>query len=81
MRLERNRKICMDKQTTSNMKVHVYSGEISAPDFKYDTEENIHALLGLIEFLPDSDIISFSVQDLKKFIGIKPESSMDFSLK
>lgn len=81
MRLERNRKIYLDKQTTNNMKVHVYSGEISTPDFKYDTEENIHALLELIEFLPDSDVISFSVQDLKKLIGIKPESSMDFSLK
>ena len=49
------------------MKAYVYSGEISTPE--------------LIKFLPDSDIIAFSIQDLKKLIGIEPESSMDFSLK
>ena len=62
------------------MKVYVYSGEISTPDFKYK-EENLYSLLELIKFLPDSDVVSFSVQDLKKLIGIKCESSMDFSLK
>ena len=62
------------------MKAYVYSGEISIPDFKYN-EENIYSLIELIKFLPDSDIISFSVQDLKNIIGIEPESSMDFSLK
>jgi hypothetical protein len=62
------------------MKAYVYSGEISTPDFKYE-EENIYSLIELIKFLPDSDVIAFSVQDLKNLIGIKPESSMDFSLK
>lgn len=62
------------------MKAYVYSGEITTPDFKYE-EESIYALLDLVKFLPDSDVISFSVQDLKKLIGIKCESSMDFSLK
>lgn len=62
------------------MKAYVYSGEIATPDFKYE-EESIYALLDLVKFLPDSDVISFSVQDLKKLIGIKCESSMDFSLK
>jgi len=62
------------------MKVYVYSGEISTPDFKYK-EENLYSLLEFIKFLPDSDVVSFSVQDLKKLIGIKCESSMDFSLK
>ena len=63
------------------MKVYVYSGEISTPDFKYEEENKIGPILGLIKFLPDSDVVSFSVQDLKKLIGIKCESSMDFSLK
>lgn len=62
------------------MKAYVYSGEISTPNFKYE-EENIYALAELIKFLPDSDVIAFSVQDLKKLIGIECESSMDFSLK
>lgn len=62
------------------MKAYVYSGEISTPDFKYK-EENVYTLIELIRFLPDSDIIAFSVQDLKKLIGIEPESSRDFSLK
>lgn len=62
------------------MKVYVYSGDTQVPDFKYE-EENIHSLLKLIEFLPDSDVVSFSIQDLKKLMGIKCESSMDFSLK
>lgn len=62
------------------MKAYVYSGEIQTPDFKY-TEENVYTLIELIKFLPDSDVIAFSVQDLKNLIGIEPESSMDFSLK
>ena len=62
------------------MKVYVYSGEISTPDYKYK-EENIYSLIELIKFLPDSDVVSFSVQDLKKLIGIECESLMDFSLK
>ena len=48
---------------------------------KYGIKENIHSLLELVKFLPDSDTILFSVQDLKNLIGIKYESSMDFSLK
>lgn len=64
----------------NNMKVYVYSGEISTPDYKYK-EESTYALIELIKFLPDSDVIAFSVQDLKNLIGIKPESSIDFSLK
>lgn len=63
------------------MKVYVYSGEISTPDYKYKEENNIYSILELIKFLPDSDVVSFSVQDLKKLTGIKCESSMDFSLK
>ena len=63
------------------MKAYVYSGEITAPDFKYNTEENVYALLELIKFLPDSNRILFSVQDLKRIIGIKCESSMDFALE
>ena len=72
----------MSVQTNNfnNMKAYVYSGEISTPDFKYK-EENIYTLIELIKFLPDSDVIAFSVQDLKNLIGIKPESSRDFSLK
>lgn len=62
------------------MKAYVYSGEISTPDFKY-REESVYGLIDLIKFLPDSDVIAFSVQDLKKLIGIGCESSMDFSLK
>lgn len=63
------------------MKVYVYSsGEITTPDFKYN-ENNIFSFLELVKSLPDSDIISCSVQDLKKLIGIDCESSMDFSLK
>lgn len=62
------------------MKAYVYSGEISTPDYKYE-EENIYTLIELIDFLPDSDVIAFSIQDLKNLIGMKPESSMDFSLK
>lgn len=63
------------------MKAYVYSGEISTPDFKYEEENTICSILELIKFLPDSDVIAFSVQDLKKLTGIKRESSMDFSLK
>ena len=63
------------------MKAYVYSGEISTPDFKYKEENTICSLLELIKFLPDSDVIAFSVQDLKKLTGIKCESSRDFSLK
>jgi hypothetical protein len=63
------------------MKVYVYSGEILIPDFKYEEENNICSILELIKFLPDSDVIAFSVQDLKKLTGIKCEFSMDFSLK
>ena len=81
MRPERNTKMYTNKQTINNMKVYVYSGEISTPDFKYEEENNICSILELIKFLPDSDTVSFSVQDLKKLIGIKCESSMDFSLK
>jgi len=62
------------------MKAYVYSEEISTPDYKYK-EESIYSLIELIKFLPDSDIIAFSVQDLKNLIGIEPESSRDFSLK
>ena len=62
------------------MKTYVYSREISTPDYKYK-EESIYSLIELIKFLPDSDIIAFSVQDLKNLIGIEPESSRDFSLK
>lgn len=62
------------------MKAYIYSGEISTPDYKYE-EENIYTLIELIDFLPDSDVIAFSIQDLKNLIGMKPESSMDFSLK
>lgn len=62
------------------MKAYVYSGGIITPDFKY-TEENIYALIELIKFLPDSDVIAFSVQDLKNLIGIKSESTRNFSLK
>ena len=62
------------------MKAYVYSGKISTPDFKYK-KENMYSLIELIKFLPDSDVIAFSVQDLKKLIGIKPESSKDFSLE
>lgn len=62
------------------MKAYVYSGEITEPDYKYE-EESVYGLIDLVKFLPDSDIISFSVQDLKKFFGIECESSMDFSLK
>lgn len=62
------------------MKAYVYSGEISTPDYKYK-EENVYSLIDLIKFLPDSDVIAFNVQDLKKLIGIKCESSKDFSLK
>jgi len=63
------------------MKAYVYSGEISTPDYKYEEENNICSILELIKFLPDSDVIAFSVQDLKKLTGIECESSMDFSLK
>lgn len=69
-----------NKQTINNMKAYVYSGEISTPDYKYK-EENVYSLIELIKFLPDSDVIAFSVQDLKNLIGIEPESSRDFSLK
>lgn len=62
------------------MKAYVYSGEIANPDFKY-IEESLYSLIDLIKLLPDSDVISCSVQDLKKLIGIKCESSLDFSLK
>ena len=63
------------------MKAYVYSSrEISTPDYKYK-EESIYSLIELIKFLPDSDVIAFSVQDLKNLIGIEPESSRDFSLK
>ena len=67
-------------KTINNMKTYVYSGEIPTPDYKYK-EESIYSLIELIKFLPDSDIIAFSVQDLKNLIGIEPESSRDFSLK
>ena len=62
------------------MKAYVYSRDVSTPDYKYK-EENIYSLIELIKFLPDSDVIAFSVQDLKNLIGIEPESSRDFSLK
>ena len=62
------------------MKAYVYSEEILIPDFKYE-EESVYSLIELIKFLPDSDVIAFNVQDLKNLIGIKPESSKDFSLK
>ena len=62
------------------MKAYVYSGDVEVPDYKYN-EENVYALIELIKFLPDSDVIAFSVQDLKKLLGIKPELSKDFSLK
>lgn len=62
------------------MKAYVYSGEISTPDYKYK-EETVWSLIELIKLLPDSDVIAFSVQDLKNLIGIEPESSIDFSLK
>lgn len=62
------------------MKAYVYSGEIANPDFKYN-ETSVYSLLELIKFLPDSDVISCSVQDLKKLIGMECESSLDFSLK
>ena len=63
------------------MKVYVYtSGETAQPDFKYN-EESVYSLIDLIKSLPDSDVISCSVQDLKKLLGIECESSMDFSLK
>ena len=62
------------------MKVYVHSGEITKPDFKYE-EKSVYSLIDLIKFLPDSDIVSCSVQDLKKLLGIECESSMDFSLK
>ncbi len=62
------------------MIAYVYSGEIANPDFKYE-EESVYSLLELVKFLPDSDVISCSVQDLKKLIGMKCESSLDFSLK
>lgn len=81
MRLRRNTFMYKYKQTKfNNMKAYVYSGEISTPDYKYK-EENIYSLIELIKFLPDSDVIAFSVQDLKNLIGIEPESSRDFSLK
>ena len=63
------------------MKAYIYSGEIPTPDYKYIENDNIYSILGLIKFLPDSDVIAFSVQDLKKLTGIECESSMDFSLK
>lgn len=73
--------ILENKQTTTNnMKAYVYSGGIITPDFKYK-EESIYALIELIKFLPDSDVIAFSVQDLKNLIGIKSESTRNFSLK
>lgn len=81
MRPRRNILICKYKLNKQNtMKAYVYSGEISTPDYKYK-EENVYSLIELIKFLPDSDIIAFSIQDLKNLIGIEPESSKDFSLK
>ena len=63
------------------MITYIYSEkDVLTPDYKSE-EKNIYSLIELIKFLPDSDVIAFSVQDLKKFIGIEPESSMDFSLK
>lgn len=61
------------------MKAYVYSGDAAKPDYKYE-EKSVYSLIELIKFLPDSDVISCSVQDLKKLIGIKCESSLDFSL-
>ena len=52
------------------MKAYVYSGETPPPDYKYE-EENIYSLIELIKFLPDSDVIAFSVQDLKNLIGME----------
>ena len=81
MRPRRNILICKYKlNKQNNMKAYVYSGEISIPDYKYK-EENVYSLIELIKFLPDSDVIAFSVQDLKNLIGIEPESSRNFSLK
>lgn len=63
------------------MKAYVNS---STEEIKVDyiyTVESVYSLLDLIRFLPDSDTITFSVQDLKKLIGVKTESSIDFSLK
>lgn len=62
------------------MKVYVYSGETAQPDFKYE-EKSVYSLIDLIKVLPDSDVISCSIQDLKKLIGIECESEMEFSLK
>lgn len=62
------------------MKAYVYSREVEQPDYKYE-EKSVYSLIDLIKSLPDSDVISCSVQDLKKLIGIECESSMDFSLK
>lgn len=63
------------------MKAYVYSsGEVTQPDYKYN-EESVYSLIDLIKHLPDSDVISCSVQDLKKLIGIECESAMDFSLR
>lgn len=74
-----NRKFSKTKKQLI-MKAYVYSGEVAQPDFKYN-EESVYSLIDLIKVLPDSDVISCSVQDLKKLLGIQCESSMDFSLK